>query len=57
MRIFPIDRKRLVHLKVLAGFDAATAENALLWVVAIERVCVIFFVRLGSIGDALMFNC
>ena len=38
MRIFPVDRKRLVHLDVLAGLDAAAAENALIGIVAIERI-------------------
>jgi hypothetical protein len=56
MWVFPINRERLVHLEVLAGLDAAAAENALIWIVPIERICMVFFVRLGPEWNVLMFN-
>jgi hypothetical protein len=56
MRILPINRKRLVHLHVLASFDAAAAKNALLRVVAVEGVRVVFFVRLGTKGNWLVLD-
>ena len=56
MRILPVDRKRFVHLHVLAGFDAAAAENALVGIVAIERIGVVDLVRLGLEGDFLVLD-
>src|SRR3984893_18449853 len=56
MSILPVDRKGLIDLNVLAGFDASAAKNALLRVVAVERVRVILFVRLGMKRNRLMFN-
>src|SRR5262249_12739938 len=38
MRILPADRERLVHLHVLAGLDAAAAQDALVRGVAIEGI-------------------
>ena len=57
MRILPVDRKRFIHLDVLARLDASAAKNALLRVVAVEGVGMILFVRLGMIGNPLMFDC
>src|ERR1700719_1912823 len=57
MRILPVNRKSFVHLHVLAGFDASAAKDALLRVVAVERGGLIFFVRLGSIQNPLVFYC
>ena len=51
MRIFPANGQRFVHLNVLAGLDAAPAQNALLRIVAIERVGVIHFVRLRRVVE------
>ena len=42
-----MDGKRFVDFDVLAGLDAAAAENALVRVVAIKRIGVVDFVRLG----------
>src|ERR1700674_696848 len=56
MRILPVNRKGFIHLHVLACFDAPAAKNALLWVVAIEGIRMILFVRLGMIGDRLMLD-
>jgi hypothetical protein len=56
MRVFPINRKRFINLEVLARLDAATAENALIGVVAIERICIVDFVRLGSEWNVLMLD-
>ena len=41
MRVFPADRKRLVHLHILTRLDAPPAENALVRIVAIERIGVV----------------
>jgi hypothetical protein len=56
MRILPINRKSFIDLQVLAGFHASAAKNALLRVVAIERVGMILFVRLGMIRNRLMLH-
>jgi hypothetical protein len=56
MWVLPINRERFVYLQVLAGFDAAAAENALIRVVSIERVCVVDFVGFGPEGNVLMFD-
>src|SRR6267143_6907428 len=56
MRILPINRKRLIHLHVLAGFHASPAKNALLRVVAVKRVRVILFVGLCVIWNGLVFD-
>src|SRR5713101_1530421 len=56
MRILPVNREGLIHLHVLAGFDAAAAKNALLRVVAVEGVRMILFIRLGMIQNRLMFD-
>ena len=56
VRVFPVNRERFVYLEVLAGFDAAPTKNALLWVVAIERIRMVFFVGLVTKRDALMLN-
>src|SRR5579864_4795880 len=54
--VFPVDRERFVDLDVLAGFYAPAAENALVGIVAIERICVIDLVRFRSEWDLLMLN-
>src|SRR5207253_1253016 len=51
--IFPVDRKRFVDLDVLAGFYAAPAQDALIGIVAIERVGVIHLVWLWPKWDSL----
>src|ERR1700752_5301285 len=56
IRIFPVDGKRFVNLDVLTCLDAPAAENALVGIVTIERICVIYLVRLGSERDLLMLN-
>jgi hypothetical protein len=56
MWVFPINRKRFIHLKVLACLDATPAEDALIGIVAIEGIAVVDFVGLGAIGSLLMFN-
>jgi hypothetical protein len=45
--ILPADGQGFVDLDILAGFDAAAAQNALIGIVAVERIGVIHFVRLG----------
>ncbi len=55
MGALPIDGEGLVDLDVLAGFDAATAEDALVGVVAIEGVGHVLLVRFGSVGSVLVF--
>ena len=54
--VFPVDGERFVNLDVLTCLDAPAAENALVGVVAIERICVIDLVRFRSEWDPLMLN-
>src|ERR1700675_2728154 len=56
MRIVPVDGKRLVHFDVLTGFHAAAAQDALVRIVTIERICVVDFVRLGLERDLLVLD-
>src|SRR5258708_34091500 len=56
VRIFPVDGKRFVPLDVLTSLYAAGAENALIGIVAIERIRVINLVGLRSKRDLLMLN-
>src|SRR5713226_10081389 len=56
MRILPANRKCFIHLHVLAGFYTSPAKNALLRVVAVERIRMILFVGLGTIRNGLMFD-
>ena len=46
----PIDRQRLVYLEILASFDAASAQNALVGIIAIEGIAVVGWVGLRLIG-------
>ena len=54
--IFPADGECFVDLNVLAGFNAAAAQNALVGIVAIERVGVVFRVGLGLEGEFLVLD-
>ena len=56
MGILPADRQSFVDLEILAGFDAAAAQNALIGVVTVERVGVIDFVGLGFEREALVLD-
>jgi hypothetical protein len=56
VRVFPVDRERFIYLKVLAGLNAAATKNALIGIVAIERIRIVNFVRLGTKGDLLMLD-
>src|ERR1700692_2260356 len=56
MRILPVNGKGFVDLQVLAGFDTSAAKNTLLRIVAVERVGVVLFVRLGMIRNGLMLH-
>jgi hypothetical protein len=56
MRIFPTDRKRLIDLQILAGFDTAAAQNALIGIVSVERVRVVNFVRLRLERQGLLID-
>src|SRR6266436_3646527 len=56
IRIFPVDGKRFVDLDVLTSLNAAAAQNALIGIVAIERIRVIDLVGLRSKRDSLMLN-
>ena len=44
--VFPIDRKRFIHLEVLAGFDAAATKDALIRIVTIKGIRIVDFVWL-----------
>jgi hypothetical protein len=56
VRILPVDGQRFVDLDVLAGLHAAAAENALVGIVAVERIGVIDFVGLGYERDSLVLD-
>src|SRR5262249_61950002 len=56
MWVFPVNRERFIHLKVLACLYAPATENALIGIIAIKRVCIVDLVGLRSIGDVLAFN-
>src|ERR1700692_2562495 len=56
IRIFPIDGKRFIDLNVLTSLYAAAAENALIRIVAVERIRVINLVRLRSKRNFLVLN-
>src|ERR1700694_140065 len=56
MRIFPADGQSFVDLEILARFDAAAAQDALIGIVAVERIGVVDFVRLGFEWNALVLD-
>ena len=56
IRIFPVDGQRFIDLDVLAGLYAAATENALIGIVAVERIGVIDLVGLRSKWDSLMLD-
>jgi len=56
VRVLPANRQGLVHLHVLAGLDAAAAENALTRVVTIEGIGVVDRVRLRLEGNPLVLD-
>jgi len=56
MRIFPVNRERFIYLEVLACLYAAATENALIGIVAIERISVVNLVGLGTKWDVLMLD-
>ena len=56
MRRCPIDGERFVHLNVLTGLDAAAAKNALVRVIAIERIGPVLFIWLRLIGSRLVLH-
>jgi len=54
--IFPINRKSFVDLDVLTSLHTTAAENALIGIVAIERIRVVDLVGLRSKWDSLVLN-
>src|SRR6266404_1044898 len=52
--VFPTDRQSFIDLKVLARFDAAAAQDALIGIVTVERIARIDLVRLGLKRVVLM---
>ena len=56
MRGLPVDGEGLVDLHVLAGFDAAAAEDALVGIVAVEGVGVVLLVGLVAEGAGLVLD-
>src|SRR5437879_1525347 len=56
VRILPTNRERLVDLNVLAGFDAAAAEDALIGIVPIKGIGRIDRVRFVFEGSVLMLD-
>jgi hypothetical protein len=55
--VFPIDGQRFIYLKVLAGFDAAATEDALIGIVPVKRIRIVDFVGFGVKREILMFDC
>ena len=56
VRVFPADGERFVDFQVLAGFHAAAAKDALVGIVAIERIAVVDLVRLRLERDMLVVD-
>jgi len=56
MVVVPVNGESFVDFDVLAGFDAAAAEQALAGVVAIERIAVVDFKGLGLEGNFLVLD-
>ena len=56
VRVLPVDGQGLVDLDVLARFDAAPAEDALVGIVAVERVGLVDLVRLGLERNPLVLD-
>jgi hypothetical protein len=56
MGVFPINREGLIHFQVLAGLNAAATENALIRIVAIERISTVNLVGFGTKRDVLMLD-
>ncbi len=56
MWILPADGQSFVDLEILAGLDAAAAENTLIGIVTVERVGVIDLVGLGLEWQALVLD-
>ncbi len=52
----PVDGEGLVDLHVLAGLDAAAAEDALIGIVAVEGIGMILLVRLAAEGPRLVLH-
>src|SRR5690606_37768824 len=51
-----VDAERLIHLHILTGLHAASAQDALVRVVAVERVTFVFIVGAAPILVALYRN-
>ena len=56
MGIFPADGKRFVDLQILTRLHTSPAQDALIRVVTIEGIGSVDLVRLGPIGDTLVFD-
>jgi hypothetical protein len=54
--IFPVDRERFIDFDVLTCLHAPATEDALIGIVAVERIRVIDLVRLRSKRDSLVLN-
>src|ERR1700733_4171406 len=54
MFALPIDRKCLIHLNVLARFNTTPTQNALVWVVAVERIRHVLLIGLRHIRPRLV---
>src|SRR5207244_9817154 len=54
--ILPVNRKSFVDLDVLTSLHTAAAENALIGIVAVERIRVVDLVWFRSKRDSLVLN-
>lgn len=52
----PVDGEGLIDLHILTGFYAATAEDALVCVIAVEGVGHVFFIGLFTVGTGLVLD-
>ena len=56
MGIFPVDAQGLIHLQVLAGLDASSAQDALIRIVTVKGIGDVLFIRLGFEGGFLVLD-
>jgi hypothetical protein len=56
MGVLPVDAQRFIYLEILARLNTATAEDALIWIVAVEGIGHIHFVGLRLVGNCLVLD-
>ena len=56
MRIFPVDRQRLIDLQILARLNASTAKNTLVGIVTVKGIRQVDAIRLRLVRNFLVFD-